>query len=162
MSFEYYYWTMCQSHLNNEQYYRCLFETDPSLIVDEKIIYYANQYRSISTNNEYEYLINITENVQIEGQPIVAGAVCYTSGISKMLHLMVEPSFPFTPHILKDSFDFLERLDTTCSEDTLLSSCGIKSYKNIRHDVFYKAIDYWIEKLINEIPLLRRFTKAFI
>ena len=22
-------------------------------------------------------------------------------------------------------------------------------------------IDYWIEKLINEIPLLRRFTKAF-
>ena len=42
ISSEYYYWTMCQSHLNNEQYYRCLFETDPSLIVDEKIIYYAN------------------------------------------------------------------------------------------------------------------------
>ena len=79
-----------------------------------------------------------------------------------MLHLILEPSLSFIPHILKDSFDFLERLDTTCSEDTLLSSCGIKSYKNIRHDVFYKAIDYWIEKLINEIPLLRRFTKAFI
>ena len=29
-------------------------------------------------------------------------------------------------------------------------------------DVFYKATDYWIGKLINEIPLLRRFTKAFI
>ena len=44
-----------------------------------------------------------------------------------------------------------------------MSSCDIKSlYTNIRHDVFYKAIDYWIEKLINEIPLLRRFTKAFI
>ena len=187
---------MCQSHLNNEQYYRCLFETDPLLIVDEKIIYYANQYRSISTDNEYEYLINrnykistfymnpklhkpkelneitenqnseyinITENLQIEGQPVVAGAVYYTSGISKMLHLMLEPSFPFTPHLLKDSFDFLERLDTTCTGDTLLSSCGIKSlYKNIRRDVFYKAIDYWIEKLINEISLLRRFTKAFI
>ena len=39
----------------------------------------------------------------------------------------------------------------------------IKSlYTSIRHDVFYKAIDYWIEKLINEIPLLRRFTKVFI
>ena len=35
-------------------------------------------------------------------------------------------------------------------------------YTDIRHDVFYKAIDYWIEKLINEIPLLRRVTKAFI
>ena len=80
-----------------------------------------------------------------------------------MLHLILEQSLCFIPHILKDSFDFLERLDTTCTEDTLLSSCDIKSlYTNIRHDVFYKAIDYWIEKLINEIPLLRRFTKAFI
>ena len=162
MLFEYYYWKMCQSHWNNEQCYRCLFETDPSLIVDEKIIYYANQYPSISTNNEYEYLINITKNVQTEGQPIVAGAVCYTSGISKMLHLMLEPSLSFIPHILKDSFDFLERLDTTCTEDTLLSSCDIKSlYTNICHDVFYKAIDYWIEKLINDISLRRRFTKSF-
>ena len=29
-----YYWTMCQSHLNNEQYYRCFFENDPLLIVN--------------------------------------------------------------------------------------------------------------------------------
>ena len=36
-----YCWTMCQLHLNNEQYYRCLFENDPSLIVNEKIINYA-------------------------------------------------------------------------------------------------------------------------
>ena len=49
-----YYWTMCQSHLNNEQYYRCLFENDPSLIVNEKIINYANKYHSILTDNEYE------------------------------------------------------------------------------------------------------------
>ena len=32
-----YYWTMCQSHLKNEQYYRSLFENDPSLIVNELI-----------------------------------------------------------------------------------------------------------------------------
>ena len=80
-----------------------------------------------------------------------------------MLHLILEPSLSFIPYILKDSLNFIERLDTTCSEDTLLSSFDIKSlYKNIRHDVFYKAIDYWIEKLINKIFLLRRFTKAFI
>ena len=35
-------------------------------------------------------------------------------------------------------------------------------YTNIRHDIFYKAIDYRNEKCINEIPLLSRFTKAFI
>ena len=66
-----------------------------------------------------------------------------------MLHLILEPSLSFILNILKDSFDFLERLDTTCTEDTLLSSYDIKSlYKNIRHDVFHKAIDYCIQKLI--------------
>ena len=80
-----------------------------------------------------------------------------------MLHIILEPSLSFIPHILKDSFDFLERLDTKCTEDILLSSCDIKSlYINNRHDMFYKTIDYWIEKLINEILLLRRFSKAFI
>ena len=58
-----YYWTTCQSHLNNEQYYWCLFENDPSLIVNEKIISYTNKYCSILTDNEYEYLIN--RNYQI-------------------------------------------------------------------------------------------------
>ena len=37
-----YYWTMCQSYSNNEQCYWCLFENDPSLIICEKIINYAN------------------------------------------------------------------------------------------------------------------------
>ena len=78
-----------------------------------------------------------------------------------MLHLILEPSLSFITHVLKDSFDFLERLDTTWTEDALLSSCDIKSLY-IRHDVFYNAIDYWIEKLISEIPSLRRFTKTFI
>ena len=122
----------------------------------------SKELNEIIENQNSEY-INITEHLQIEGPPIVAGPVYYTSGISKILHLIVEPSLPFIPHILKDSFDFLERLDTTSTEDTLLSSCDIKSpYTNIRHDVFCKAIDYWIEKLINETPLLRKFTKAFI
>ena len=35
-------------------------------------------------------------------------------------------------------------------------------YTNIRHDIFYKAIDYSNEICINEIPLLSRFTKTFI
>ena len=187
---------MCQSHLNNGQCYRCLFENDPSMIVNEKIINYANKYHSILTDNEYEYLINrnyqifdfyvnpklhkskelneiienqnseyinITKNVQIEGRPIVAGPVYHTRETSQIVHLILEPSLSFIPHILKDFFGFLERLDTTCTEDTLLSSCDIKSlYVNIRLEVFYNTIDYWIEKLINEIPLLRRFTKAFI
>ena len=135
-----YYWTMCQSYLNNEQYYRCLIENDPSLIINEKIINYVITYRGILTDNGYEYLINrnyiicnfymnpilhkskelngiienqnseninITKNLQIEGRPIVAGPVYYTSGISKMFHLILKPSLSFISHVLKDSFDFL-------------------------------------------------------
>ena len=64
---------------------------------------------------------------------------------------------------LKDSFDFMDRIDTQCTVNTILSTCDIKSlYTNIKHDVFYKAIEYWIDKFHDGIPLLSRFTKAFI
>ena len=44
-----------------------------------------------------------------------------------------------------------------------MSTCDIKSlYTNIQHDVFYKAIEYWIDKFHDDIPLLSLFTKAFI
>ena len=93
--------------------------------------------------NQNSECISITKNLQTEGRPIVAGPVYYTSEISQMLHLILEPSLSFIPHILKDPFDFLQRLDKTCTEDILLSSCHIKSlYISICHDVFYKAIDY--------------------
>ena len=33
---------------------------------------------------------------------------------------------------------------------------------NIGHNIFYKAVKYWIEKLQNDLPLLRLFHKQFI
>ena len=69
-----------------------------------------------------------------------------------MLHIILEPSLSFIPHILSESFVFLEQLDTRDTNDTQLYSCYIKSLSiSIHHDVSYKAIDCWIEKLINEI-----------
>ena len=60
-----------------------------------------------------------------------------------MLHIILEPSLSIVPHILKDYFDFLERFDTACTEDTLLSCCHIRSLNtSICHDVFYKTIFY--------------------
>ena len=49
-----YYWTMFQSHLNNE-YYQYLFENDISLIINEEISNYVSKYRNILSDNEYEY-----------------------------------------------------------------------------------------------------------
>ena len=100
------------------------------------------ELNKIIKNSKY---LNITENLEIAARPMVAGTVYYTSGISELLYIILETSLYFIPHILKESlvFDFLERLDTTWTEDTLLSLCDIKSlYTNICNDVFYKAINY--------------------
>ena len=75
----------------------------------------------------------------------------------------MEPTIFFIKHILKDSFDFIDRIDTQCTVNTVLSTCEIKSfYTNIKHDVFYKAIEYWIDKFHDDIRLLSQFIKAFI
>ena len=66
-------------------------------------------------------------------------------------------------HIAKDFFDFKNRFDKHCPTGTTLSSWDIKSlYANIRHYIFYTVVEYWIEKLQNDLPLLRRFSKQFI
>ena len=70
------------------------------------ILHKSKELNGIIENQNSEN-INITKNLQIEGQTIVAGPVYYTSGISKMLHLILKPSLSFISHVLKDSFDFL-------------------------------------------------------
>ena len=67
------------------------------------------------------------------------------------------------PHILKDVFDFSQRLEKQCQNNALLSTCDIKSlYANIRQDLFFTAMEYWTEHLQNNLPSLQRFTKQFV
>ena len=84
----------------------------------------SKELNKITANQNSEY-INIYKDLLIEGRPIVAVPVYYTSGICQMLHFILKRLLSFIAHILKGSFDFLERLDTTCTEGTLLSSCVI-------------------------------------
>ena len=75
----------------------------------------------------------------------------------------MEPILSFNKHILKDCFEIIDRIDTQCTVNTILSTCDIKLlYTNIKHDVFHKTIEFWIDKFHDDIPLLSRFTKAFI
>ena len=53
-------------------------------------------------------------DISIEGRPILAGPVFHTSGISKILHCIMEPALSLIPHIVKDSFDFMQRLEKQC------------------------------------------------
>lgn len=67
------------------------------------------------------------------------------------------------PHIIRDSFDLLERIDAEAQDDVLLGTCDIKSlYTNISQDLALKAIDYSITRYSNAIPLLERFSKSFV
>ena len=55
----------------------------------------------------------------------------------------MEPALSLIPHINKDSFDFIQRLEKQCLNNTLLSTCDIKSLStNIHHDLFLTAIEY--------------------
>ena len=173
-----------------------LNDTDPSNSVQQRVMQFADKYKSMLTLKEYNYLtknkqkisnlyilpklrkskqinamiqkqqceyINIEENIIVEARPIAAGSVYHTSGISEILHIIMEPSLAMILHILKDSFDFKNRLDKLCPNGTKLSTCDIKSlFTNIRFDIFYTTVKYWIEKLQNNSPLLRRFDKIFI
>ena len=83
----------------------------------------------------------------IEGRPIaivienlIAGSVFYTSGISEILHYIIEPVLSLVTHIVKD---FTQRLEKQCQKNTLFSTCDIKSlHPNIHNNLFLTAIKY--------------------
>ena len=60
-------------------------------------------------NSEY---INVDKILTIEGRPIVAGPCYHTSFVLQILNVIMEPTLSFIKHILKDSFDFIDRIDT--------------------------------------------------
>ena len=106
---------------------------------------------------------NTEEIIIVKAHPIAAGPVYHSSSISEILHIIVESSLAMISHLTKDSFAIKNRLDKHCPTGTTLSTCDIKSlYTNIRHDLFYTAIEYWIEKLQNDLLLLQRLNKQFI
>ena len=191
-----FYLNMYELNLRHEGYFECIEDNDPSPLLKNKLIAYAEKYKNLLTENEYTTLtqktckisnfymlsklhkskelndiimaknneyINVDKILTIEGRPIVAEPCYHTRVVSQILHVIMEPTLSFIKHILKYYFDFIDGIGTQCTVNTILSTCDIKSlYTNIKHDVFYKTIEYWIDKFHDDIPLLSRFTKAFI
>ena len=157
-----------------------LNDTDPSNIAQEWVKQFADKYKPMLMLKEYNYLTKTKHKIPnlymlltlhqskrineiIKKQkscPIVAGSVYHTSGIWEILHIIMESSLAMNSHIAKDYFDFKNGLDKHCPIRNTLITCDIKSlYTNIWHDLFYTAIEYWVEKLQNDLPILRRFNK---
>ena len=86
----------------------------------------SKQINEIIQTQQCQY-INTEENVIIKDRPIVAGPDYHTSAKSEIPHIIMEPSLAMISHIVKDSFDFKNRLDKHCPTGTTLSTCDIKS-----------------------------------
>ena len=67
------------------------------------------------------------------------------------------------PHILRDSFDLIDRCEKIWSSDALLGTCDVKAlYTNLSFELVLKSVEYWVTKYLTQIPLLERFGLAFI
>ena len=124
-------------------------------------------HKSASINNmlkegsEYVHLPDFEES--IEGRPIVGGPTFYTSGISQMLNYILKPITSHIPHILKDSFDFVERCNHSVPDGTLLGTADIKAlYTNLSKELVFTAVEYWVSRYSALIPILQRFGLQFI
>ena len=116
----------------------------------------------IMGSSEYIHLKDF--NHTIDGRPIVGGPSFYTSGMSQMIDIILQPLVKMIPYILKDSFDLLERYkDNRVQDNVRLGTCDIKSlYTNISKDLALKSLDYWITKHGSDVPLLQRLNKNFV
>ena len=152
---------MCYRHLSDTIFYNNLDNNDPSTTFQDRVHKFAEKYKSVLTNNEYDFLtkrcqkisnfymlpklhktkeikeiiekkpseyIQTDEDILTEGRPIVAGPVFHTSGISKILHYIIETALSLIPHIVKDSFDVTKRLENQCENNTLLSKIPLYKY----------------------------------
>ena len=50
-----YYWNICQSHISDTSYYRMLNDTDPSNIVQQRVMQFGDKCKSMLTLKECNY-----------------------------------------------------------------------------------------------------------
>ena len=112
-------------------------------------------------NSNQEYL-QVTD-LRIEGRPLVAGPIYFTHPLSTILHIILTPALKHVSHIIKDSFDFVNKANINNCIGMKIGVADIRSlYTNISHDLGLKALHFWIIKLNNVLPLLSRFPVNFI
>ena len=116
-----------------------------------------NEACSVSTSNYVE--LQAPNNLTF--RPIVAGPTCETHRLSNLLDILLQP---YTKHIksyIKDTKDFLQKLPTELTENSILVSFDVVNlYSNIPHNLGLEAITYWLNKFPDELP--NRISKNFI
>ena len=112
------------------------------------------------SQNSVEY-IKISESLDIEGRYFCGRiSLPYSWEISiTIIHKIMVSDPNDISHILKDTFYFDKRTNNDLKIGTAIGVAGITSlYTNISHDLKPKALEYWIEKLHQNIKHLEKFT----
>ena len=66
----------------------------------------------------------------------------------------MEPALSLIQHIFKNTFEFTQRSEKQCQNNTLLSMGNIKAFTQIYATLFLTVVEYWIEHLQNNLPIL--------
>ncbi|VDI57594.1 Hypothetical predicted protein [Mytilus galloprovincialis] len=97
--------------------------------------------------------IKINRPTDLKIRPIIAGPSCSTQRLSNLLDILLKPLCIKVPSFVRDDMDFLNYIPDRVPLDTILVSFDVISlYTNIPHELGLKAVQYWLEKYLDEIP----------
>ena len=143
------YLVRVMQHLNNTQFYEKLSE-DPTERFSEEITDYLTGMfeRNVLDRNTFEflrskdirtsrfYILPKLHKPGIPGRPIVSSCGAPTEKISQFIDYHLRPLVTKIPSYIKDTNDFLSKLDGVCiTSESLLVTLDVTSlYTNIPHE----------------------------
>ena len=106
-------------------------------------------------------IVDVPNPPDLSSRPIIAGCISPTHRLSNLIGKVLQPLLICQTSYIKDDWDFLRQLPSSIENDSDLITCDITSlYTSIPHDLGLQAVEYWIDREADRIPI--RFTKVFI
>ena len=104
---------------------------------------------------------NGTTNITSNERTIIAGPLCPTQRLSKLLEKILTPLVSHLKSYIKDDWDFLRKFPNSVNYDSKLFTCDIVSlYTSIPHNLGIAAIRYWFN--IKRYLIPSRFSEEFV
>ena len=121
----------------------------------------VHKSKDLAKEIEGNTYVHIPAPKDLTFRPIVAGPVCPTHRLSKLLDKLLQPYLQEVHSFVRDDIHFLSLVPRDVPNDTVLLTCDVVNlYNIIPHNAGINALEYWLTK---KPDLLHpRFTKEFI
>ena len=122
---------------------------------------YQSTIISKATEEQGSEYISYFQSKDLKLRPIAAGHKCPTKRLSNFVDIPFKPLLSKIKSYVKYYFDFLKKCKRNLTKNSKLVSFDVTSlYTNIPHELWSKAIEYWLDKYPELIH--SRFIKSFI